>query len=78
MPTIYEEAGFRFSFVSADNIEPPHVHVEGSSGAAKIWLKNVQLEWSRGLTRLEVKRIINIVRTNQKLMLDAWNDYFGE
>lgn len=77
MPTIYEEAGFRFFFVSADRKEPPHVHVEGSSGSAKIWLINVQLEWSNDLSRMEVRRILTIVRTNQQMMLDAWSEYFG-
>jgi len=78
MPTIHEEASFRFYFVSADHIEPPHIHVEGSSGAAKVWLRSLQLEWSRGLNRLEVKRILSIVRVNQQMMLDAWEKYFGE
>lgn len=41
-------------------------------------IQYVQLEWSRGLTRLEVKRILNIVRANQQMMFDAWEKYFGE
>ena len=48
MPTLWEEAGFIFRFRMGDCEERPHVHVTGNGGTAKIWLRPVELEKSRG------------------------------
>lgn len=52
MPTIKgfeKKAGFRFFFTSHDRGEEPHVHAEGSGGIMKVSLKDLAVEYSRGL-----------------------------
>lgn len=73
VPTIHQEAGFTFSFYSADRLhEPPHVHVRGSGGSAKVWLSPVSLEWESGLTGAEVRTIMQIVNREASSMLEKW------
>lgn len=38
MPTLLAEDGYAFRSFSSDGGEPPHVHVRGNGGIAKIWL----------------------------------------
>lgn len=69
MPTIKgfeNKKGFRFFFTSHDQGEPPHIHAEGSRGIMKVLLKDLSVEYSRGLTYSEEKIILDIVEKNQK------------
>src|SRR5687768_10569650 len=38
MPKVFEINGYRFSFYSNENDEPPHVHINKGNGTAKYWL----------------------------------------
>lgn len=78
MPTLHEEAGFAFRFRAVDRSEPPHVHVSGHDGFAKIWLvPAVELQDSRGYSRRQVDRILKITEAHRTEWLAAWRRYFG-
>jgi len=66
MPTIKgfeKKKGFRFFFTSHDRGEEPHVHAEGSGGIMKVSLKNLSVEYSRGLTYSEERKILEESRS---------------
>ena len=68
MPTIKgfeKKKGFRFFFTSHDRGEEPHVHAEGSGGIMKVLLKDLSVEYSRGLTYSEERKILEIVEENR-------------
>jgi len=74
-PTLLIQDGFRFSFYLSDLKEPPHVHVHGSSGFAKVWLQPVKVEYAKGLTQAERQRILKVVRHHRSAFLKAWAAY---
>ena len=72
MPTIKgfeKKKGFRFFFTSHDRGEEPHIHAEGSGGIIKISLKDLTVEYSRGLTYSEERKILAMAEENQKYFL---------
>ncbi|MBB4955025.1 hypothetical protein H4S14_003125 [Agrobacterium vitis] len=77
MPTVLRKYGFRFHFYTADGHEPPHIHVDGSGGEAKVWLMDGRLAKVKGFNQREIARILEVVEENRKQMLEAWHDYFG-
>ena len=81
MPTIkgfHNKAGFRFFFASHDLGEEPHIHAVGSSGIIKVYLRELSVEYSRGLSYSEEKKILEIVEANQKLFLQEWKKFFAK
>lgn len=62
---------------SADQHEPPHVHVERDDSEAKFWLDPVRLESSRGFRRTEIREIEHLILDKRDLLLGAWHEYFG-
>ena len=78
MPTIWEHGPYRFFIYSADRDEPPHIHVERERNKAKFWLDPVRLQNSGGYSRSEINRIQRLIEENQKMLLERWNDYFGD
>jgi hypothetical protein len=78
MPTVLREGPYRFFFYSGDRTEPVHIHVERDESEAKYWLDPVELQRSAGFAASELNRIEQLVRDNQQLLLDAWNEYFGD
>jgi len=77
MPTILRDGRWRFFFYSNEGSEPPHVHVESSDGGAKFWLTPVALVVSSRLRSRELRELERFVRLNRKVLLEAWNDFFG-
>jgi len=77
MPTVLRKYGFRFHFYSADGHEPPHIHVDGNGGEAKVWLRDGRLAESKGFSQRDIGRILQAVREHGPQMLEAWHDYFG-
>jgi hypothetical protein len=69
--------GYRIGFFSADGDEPPHVHVACGDCQAKFWLEPVQLAEHIGFRRHELNEIARVLDDNQRLLLNAWNEYFG-
>jgi hypothetical protein len=77
MPTILRDGRWRFFFYSNEGSEPPHVHVESSDGGAKFWLTPVALVVSSRLRSRELRELEWFIRLNRKVLLEAWNDFFG-
>ena len=54
-----------------------HIHVESGDQYAKFWLKSVALAKSIGYNASELNRLSRLVKENEKLFEEKWNDYFG-
>ena len=79
MPTLLIDSGFRFFFYSNENDEPIHVHVTKAEAVGKIWLEpETLIAYMRGFTVLEEKRIMQIVKINEKAFKQKWNEYFSK
>ncbi len=79
MPTIKgfeNKKSFRFFFTSHDLGEEPHVHAEGSTGIMKVRLKDLSVEYSRGLKYAEERNILEIVEENKEFFLKSWKEFF--
>jgi hypothetical protein len=77
MPTILRHGRWRVFFYSNEGSEPAHVHVESAGDTAKLWLTPVALVRSNQLTPSELREVERLVRLNRKVLLEAWNDFFG-
>jgi hypothetical protein len=75
MPTVFRQDGFRFFFYSHEGSEPPHIHVIGKGGEAKIWLRPVMISKTYNLSLRDHKRILEIVRINVKLFLEKYEEW---
>lgn len=73
-----EIRGYLFGFfVSEPPNEPPHVHVKGKGGSAKLWLATVRLvrsSYSAG----ETSEIVDIVREHEHSFMEMWHEQFGD
>ena len=77
MPTILRVRGYRFFLFSLDGVEPPHIHVEQAERVAKYWLAPITLARSRGFRSSELTEIHAIIKSNEQLFLEKWNEYFS-
>lgn len=75
MPTILRENGYRFFFFSNEHL-PKHIHIEKSEKYLKVELETLDILDSFSMTTKEQKEVIEIVKKNQKLFTEAWNEYF--
>jgi hypothetical protein len=75
-PTVFREGSTRFFFFSRE--EPRiHIHALGPEGEAKFWLTpEVTCATNSGLSEREINRLINIIETHRKEILDAWHRHF--
>jgi hypothetical protein len=78
MPTILTLGPYRFFFVSLDQPEPPHVHVQREKMVAKFWLDPVVLQTADRFNRKELNRITKMVEENRPFFLEKWYDFFGD
>ena len=78
MPTILRDGPYRFFFYSGDKEEPAHVHIERDDKIAKVWLDPVRLQSSGGFGRSEISRILKIIEVKREIMMETWDDYFGD
>lgn len=78
MPTVLRSGPYRFFFYAGDRDEPPHIHVERESFAAKFWLEPVRLQRSGGFRRNEINRIQRLVEENREQILRSWNEFFND
>jgi hypothetical protein len=78
MPTVLRDGPYRFFFYAGDLEEPPHVHVERDENQAKFWLAPVRLERNMRFKRKELSRIADIIEKNQEMLMEAWDEFFGE
>ena len=77
MPTVLIKAGFRFHFFSADDNEPPHIHIDKDGRRAKVWLADLRLAKDGGFSEPDMRRIMQIVEEHRDQFLEAWNDFFA-
>jgi hypothetical protein len=76
MPTIYRENGVRFVIYLDDHL-PAHIHIIGD-GEAKIALEpDIELLWQRGFSNLDVKKALDVVKTNRIEFLSRWKLIHG-
>jgi hypothetical protein len=75
MPTILRENGYRFFFFSNEHL-PKHIHVEKSEKYLKVEIETLAILDSFKMTTKEQKEVVVIVEKHQKLLLEAWNEYF--
>lgn len=80
MPEVYRNFGFLFFFYSREH-EPIHIHVEGEEGLLIFDLIDGKfvLREKRGKVKANSKRKIEkSLEENMQLIIDKWNEYFGE
>lgn len=76
-PTVLRVGHLRFYFFSRE--EPrAHVHVEGPSGEAKVWLDPaVELAEDHGLGARDLRAALRAIREHEREIRAAWNEHFG-
>ena len=77
MPTVLRIGAFRFFFYSNEGQEPAHIHVQADNRLAKFWLQPVNLASSIGFNAKQLNQLLGLVRENESLFLEAWNDFFN-
>jgi hypothetical protein len=77
MPTVLRSGPYRIYFFSHEPNEPPHVHVDRDDQSAKFWLNPVGLAANYGFAARELNAIERILRDNESLLEEAWNEHFG-
>lgn len=77
MPTVLRIGSFRFFFYSNENNEPAHIHIQKDNCLAKFWLNPVVLASSVRFSAIELRQLSKLVKKNEKLFLERWNEYFG-
>ena len=77
MPTILRIGPYRFYFYSHEPNEPPHIHVDRDDFSAKYWLAPIAFARNYGFSARELNKVESLVKENQKLLLEAWNGFFG-
>ena len=78
MPTVLRIGPFRFFFYSNENGEPAHIHIQRENMLAKFWLKPVTLASSTRFSRIELRKLQQLVAENKEVFLEAWNEHFSD
>lgn len=74
MVTVHRAYGFRFVIFTNDH-SPPHVHVFGQGGEAKIILEGptgATLDWVIGISRGDLRRVIQEAQREQQRLIALW------
>ena len=59
-------------------LEPAHIHVRSGGKEAKVGLiPDVSLARNDGFDARTIRVLLEVVQANQKLLEDAWHDYFA-
>lgn len=75
MPTVLMKNGFRFFFYLHEGNEPPHIHVIGRGGEAKLWLDPIKISKVYHLGPKELQEILRITDENVKLFLEKYKEW---
>ena len=76
-PTFLNYTGFRF-FIWSKEEERMHVHIEKDSNYCKCWLEpKISIENNKGFKDFELKKIIKIVKANEKEFIEKWKSHFS-
>lgn len=80
MPTIFWVDGYRVMILTHDH-PPPHVHVLGGAGRAKVRLDcdegTADLIWHEGIPRADLRRIIVAVEGEIERLCREWRKFHG-
>jgi hypothetical protein len=74
MVTVHRAHGFRFVIFPNDH-SPPHVHVFGQGGEAKIVLEGregISVDWSVGISQADLRRVMQEVRRERARLVAMW------
>jgi len=74
MVTVHRAHGFRFVIFTNDH-GPPHVHVFGQGGEARIVLggpAGVTLDWVAGIGRGDLRKAMQEARGERERLLAVW------
>lgn len=77
MPEVFRKNGYRFFFYSNDH-DPSHVHVESGDDYAVIDINSLTFIDEGSLSNRQKREVIELVRQNQQLCKDKWNEHFGK
>lgn len=77
VPTVLRSGPYRVYFYSHEPNEPPHVHVDRDDQSAKSWLEPIALACNLGSSPVELRRIQQMLKDNQTILLEKWNARFG-
>jgi hypothetical protein len=72
--TVHRAHGFR-SVIFVNDHSPPHVHVFGQSGEAKIVLeepRGIRLDWVVGINRADLRRVMQEVERERDKLIAMW------
>lgn len=73
MPQVITVNGFRLFFYSNEH-DPAHIHIQKGSAFAKIDLTTFEVIDNIAMKPKELKEAIKIVKENQKLCMEVWNE----
>lgn len=79
MATVGRAHGFRFVIFTNDH-SPPHVHVVGPGGEAKIVLEadgGVRPDWSAGISAGDLRRLLLAAPAEREHFLAEWRRIHG-
>jgi hypothetical protein len=74
MVTVHRAHGFQFVIFVNDH-SPPHVHVFGKGGEAKIILEGpegIKLDWVAGISRGDLRRVLQEVERERDGLIAKW------
>jgi hypothetical protein len=74
MVTVHRSHGFRFVIFPNDH-SPPHVHVFGQDGEAKIILEGpggIRVDWVAGIKRGDLRRVMQEARRERERLIARW------
>jgi len=77
MPVVLRYGKIRFLFYSDDHL-PIHIHaIYGNSEAScKIVVSDLAISNNKGFSRKDLTILKKIVKTNEDLITEAWNEFF--
>ena len=74
MVTVHRAYGFRFVMFVNDH-DPPHVHVFGQGGEARIILQSpdgLRLDWVASISRADMRKIMLEARGERPRLIEMW------
>jgi hypothetical protein len=74
MVTVHRAHGFRFVIFTNDHA-PPHVHVFGQGGEAKIILEGrdgITVDWVAGINRGDLRKVMLETRRERERLIAMW------
>jgi hypothetical protein len=79
MVTVHRAMGYRF-VIFTDDHSPPHVHVFGHGGEAKIDLLpngHIELVWASAISRADLRKLLAEATGHHTSLLTAWRRIHG-